>query len=101
MNDCIELLEQKEKSYDTVYQLSLLYRYYDLYEKEKGLFDEAVHLGHDSQYMMERLQWHALSMCAHCVPRKKYNAERTEIPRQETMDQLCFILSGNTLFVQI
>ena len=101
MKDDIELLEKQNKSYEVVYKLSHLYRYYDLYNKEKSILDGALALGHNTQYMTERLQWHALPMSEKCVPRKKYNAERLEIPKQESVEKMCFLLGGDTNYFQV
>jgi len=97
----IELLEKQEKSDDIIYKLSLLYRYYDLYSKEKKLLDDAVSLGQNSKYVAKRLQWHSLPMSEKCVPRKKFNAERLTTPKQESVDQLCFVLGGDSRYFQM
>lgn len=101
MKNVVESLENQEKTYDTVYRLSLLYRYSDQYTKEKELLDTAKKLGHRSRYVNERLQWHELPMSEKCVPRKKFNAERLVIPKPESIEQMCFVLGGDTHYFQM
>lgn len=73
-----------------LYNLSLLYRFYDAYDKERELVQHALALYPYWNYFQEREAWHEKPLFDRLVPRPLVDVPRTP-PSQEVLEQLCFI----------
>lgn len=83
-----------------LYLRSLKYRYADEYEKELEVIQRSLEVDANDPYMRERKKWHDLPQFEKYVPRKSIflSKDSTQIPQQETLDNLCFVTcasSGN------
>lgn len=92
----VQMLEKETNNEQAFYWLSLLYGYFDDYEKEKIVVDKALAFNKDSSYMHERLAWHSLPLFDRLVPRQPLRLPRNpqKIPSKTILDQLCFVTAG-------
>jgi hypothetical protein len=97
-----KVLSHDTNDLETLYVLSLLHHYYDEYDLERIIVAKALEIAPGDVYMRERLAWHELP------PFEKYEArppldlpDNPEfIPKQETLDQLCFVTGGDSNYFE-
>lgn len=92
------LANQKVADSESLYLLSLLFRYDDEYDQERKIIEQALATDANNVYMRERLAWHNLPLFDRMVPRQQLCLPRDPkmIPSPETLSQLCFVTAGGS-----
>lgn len=92
------LASKKNANADSLYFLSLLFRYDDEYDQERKTIEQALTIDADNIYMRERLAWHELPLFDRMVPRQQLCLPRDPktIPSPAILSQLCFVTAGGS-----
>ncbi len=82
---------------DILHLASLLYRYYNRFDLESNLLRHALSLYAESRYFAERQAWHQVPWFEKLSAREINPAprDRSNIPKQETLSNLCFVLAAD------
>lgn len=98
-----QILERKEPDIDSLYLLSLLYRYDDEYDQEAKVVNKALAIDCNHKYFLERQEWYRLSYFDRTVPRQSLYLPRDPkaIPSQATLDQMCFVTWADSRYFQL
>lgn len=83
---------------ESLYLLSLLCRYFDAYDQERGVVERALAKDSQNTYMQERLAWHNLPLFDRLVPRKPIEKGSYEYiaPIPEVIDNMCFVAGADS-----
>jgi len=98
-----QILEKETNNVESLYLLSLLYRYDDEYDKEKLVVDKALEIDAGDAYMRERSVWHDLPIFDRVVPRQPLHLPRDPkmIPSAEVLENMCFVVGADSKYFQL
>lgn len=96
------LLKGDASNITNLYILSLLHRHDDEYDQELTVVEKALEIDANDVYMRERLAWHELPSFEKHEARSPLNLPDNPkyIPKQETLDQLCFVTGGDSNYFE-
>lgn len=97
-----QALDFSETRKTAFYWLSLIYRYFDRYDEEKNIVNQSLAHFPGWDYMIERFNWHNLLFFDQLIPRPPLYLERNPkfIPKQETLEQLCFVTGSDSNYFE-
>jgi hypothetical protein len=96
----ISYYQQQPRSKKQVLILSLLYQLAELFQSERQLLEDSLHIFPNSRYVASRLKWHNLNDFDKVVPRPEFRANFRSMPHlgQEEFEKLIIITGGDSAF---
>lgn len=97
-----KMLMHDTNNLEALYVLSLLHRYDDEYDLEAQIIAKILEIDHTDVYAKERFEWQCLSPFEKHEARPPLNLPDNPryIPKQETLDQLCFVTGGDSNYFE-
>lgn len=100
--EACELLSGKTDK-QNLYWLSLIYSYKNMFDEELQVIKKALLHYPNWKYMLKRQEWHALADFNKMEARPSLNLDRNleNIPKNKTLESMCFVTGGDTKYFQI
>lgn len=95
----LEILASETDNKEALYYRSLVYRYFDRYDRELTVLAEAFKIDQTNAYINKRLSWHKTPWFERLVPRQPLYlpAPSHKIPSADTLAQMCFVTTSSGL----